>query len=54
MGVGRGVYRVLVGRHEVKRPVGRPRYRWENSIKMDLREKGINRVNWSQVAQDRG
>jgi hypothetical protein len=41
MGEGRGVYRVLFGRHEGKRPLGRPRRRWEDNIKMDLRETGI-------------
>jgi hypothetical protein len=40
MGEGRGVYRVLVVRPEGKRPRGRPRRRWEDNIKMDLREKG--------------
>jgi hypothetical protein len=39
---GRGVYRVLVGRPEGKRPLGRPRRRWEDKIKMDLRERGID------------
>jgi hypothetical protein len=39
MGEGRGVYRVLVGKPEGKRPLGRPRRRWENNIKMDLQEK---------------
>jgi hypothetical protein len=53
MGEGRGVYRVLVGRPEGKRPWGRPRRRWEDNIKMDLREIGINRENWIQLAQDR-
>jgi hypothetical protein len=52
-GEGRGVYRVLVGRLEGKRPLGRPRRRWEDNIKMDLREIGIDRVNWIQLAQDR-
>jgi hypothetical protein len=51
--VGRGVYRVLVGRPEVKRPLGRPRCRWKDNIKMDLRETGIDGVNWIQLAQDR-
>jgi hypothetical protein len=41
MGEGRGVYRVLVGRPKAKRPLGRPRHRWEDKIKMDLRETGI-------------
>jgi hypothetical protein len=50
---GRGVYRILVGRPEGKRPLGRPRYRWENNIKMDLREMGIDVENWIRLAQDR-
>jgi hypothetical protein len=49
----RGVYRVLVGRSEGKRPLGRPRSRWEDNIKMDLREIGIDGVNWIRLAQDR-
>jgi hypothetical protein len=53
MGEGRGVYRVLVGRPEGKRPLGRPRRRWEDKIKMDLREIGIDRANWIPLAQDR-
>jgi hypothetical protein len=52
MGVGRGVYRFLVGRPKGKRPVGRPRRRWEDNIKMDLREIGINGANWIQLTQD--
>jgi hypothetical protein len=50
---GRGVYRVLVGRPEVKRPLGKPRSRWENNVKIDLRETGIDEANWIQLAQDR-
>jgi hypothetical protein len=46
MGEGRGIYRVLVGRHKGNRPPGRPRDRWEDNIKMDLREIGISGVNW--------
>jgi hypothetical protein len=46
MGEGRGVYRVLVGRPEGKRPLGRPRRKWEDNIKMDLREIWINGANW--------
>jgi hypothetical protein len=50
MGEGRGVYRVLVGRPEGKRPLGKPRRGWEDNIKMDLREIGIDgeqdRVQW--------
>jgi hypothetical protein len=45
MGEGRGVYRVVVGRPECKRPLGRPRHRWEDNIKMDLREIRIEGVN---------
>jgi hypothetical protein len=52
MGEGRGVYMVLVGRPEGKRPLGRPRDRWEDNIKMDLREIGIDGANWIQMAQD--
>jgi hypothetical protein len=53
MGEGRGVYRVLVGRPEGKRPLGRPRCRWEDNIKMDLREIEIDGANWILLAQDR-
>jgi hypothetical protein len=49
---GRGVYRVLVGRPEGKKPLGRPRRRWEYNIKLD-REIGIDGANWIQLAQDR-
>jgi hypothetical protein len=51
MGEGRGIYRVLVGRPEGKRPLGRPRRRWEDNIKMDLREIGIDEANWIPLAQ---
>jgi hypothetical protein len=47
---GRCVYRVLVGRPECKRPLGRPRRRWEDNIRMDLRERGIDGSNWIQLA----
>jgi hypothetical protein len=53
MGEGRGVYRVFVGRSEGKRPLGRPRRRWVVNIKLDLRETGIDKVDWIQLAQDR-
>jgi hypothetical protein len=53
MGEGRGVYRILAGRPEGKRPLGRPRRRWEDNIKMGLRETGIDGANWIQLAQDR-
>jgi hypothetical protein len=49
----RSVYRVLVGKPEGKRPLGRPRRRWEDNIKLDFREIGIDGVNWIQLAQDR-
>jgi hypothetical protein len=50
---GRGVYRVLVGSPESKRPLGRPRRRWEDNIKMGLRVIGIDGANWIPLAQDR-
>jgi hypothetical protein len=50
---GSTVYRILVGRPEGKRPLERPRCRWEDNIKMDLREIGIDATNWIQLAQDR-
>jgi hypothetical protein len=53
MGERRGVYRLLVGRSEGKSPLGRPGRRWEDNIKMGLREIGIDRKNWIQLAQDR-
>jgi hypothetical protein len=53
MGEGRGVYRVLVGMPKGKRPRGRPRCRWEDNIKMDLRDIGIDGANWIWLAQDR-
>jgi transcription termination factor 2 len=53
MGQGRGVYRVLVRKLEGKRPLGRPRRRWKDNIKMDLRQTGIDGANWIQLAQDR-
>jgi hypothetical protein len=52
-GGGGGAYRVLVGRPEGKRPLGRPRHRWEDNIKMDLAEIGIEWANWIQLAQDK-
>jgi hypothetical protein len=53
MGEGRGVYRVLVGKPESKRPLGRPRGRWKDNIKMELREIGIDGANWIQLTQYR-
>jgi hypothetical protein len=49
----KGIYRVLVGSSEGKRPLGRPRRRWENNIKLHLREIGIDGANWIRLAQDR-
>jgi len=51
-GEGRGVHRVLVGKSEGKRPLGRPRHKWENNIKMDLWEVGGG-GDWMELAQDR-
>jgi len=53
MGEGRGVYRVLVRRPEERRPLGRPRRRWEDNIRTDLREVGCGCVDWMELAQDR-
>jgi hypothetical protein len=49
----RVVHRVLVGKREGKRPLGRPRRRWEDNIKLNLQEVGGNHRNWMQLAQDR-
>jgi len=53
MGEGRGMYRVLVGKPEERRPLGRPRRRWEDNIRMDLWEVGCGCVDWMELAQDR-
>jgi len=53
MGEERGVYRVLVGKPEGKRPLGRPRHRWVDNIKMDLQEVGCGYMDWIGLAQDR-
>jgi len=53
MGVGRGVHRVLVGKPEGKRQLGRPRRRWEDTIKMDLQKVGGGCGDWMDLAQDR-
>ena len=52
-GGGRGVHRVLVGKPEGKRPLGRPRRRWEDNIKMDLQEVGGDCGDWMVLTQDR-
>ena len=51
-GERRAVYRILVGKTERKRPIGRPRRRWEDNIKMDLQEVGCGGVDWMELAQD--
>ena len=51
--MGRGVYSVLVGKPEGKRPLGRPRRRWEDNIKMGLQEVGWGCGDWMELAQDR-
>jgi hypothetical protein len=53
MGEDRGVHRVLVGKPEGKRPLGGPRRRWEDNIKMDLQEVGRGRGDWMELAEDR-
>ena len=53
MGEGRGVHRVLIGKPEGKRPLGRPRRRWEDNIKMDLQEAGGGCGNGMELARDR-
>jgi hypothetical protein len=53
MGEGRGVHRFLMGKPEGKRPLGRPRLRWEDNIKMDLQEVGGGCGDWMELARDR-
>jgi hypothetical protein len=53
MGEERGVHRVLVGKPEGKRPLGRPRCRWKDNINMDVEEVGGGRGDWIELAQDR-
>jgi hypothetical protein len=53
MGEDRNVYRVLMGKPEGKRPLGRPKRKWKDGIRMDLRELGWGSVDWIQLAQDR-
>ena len=53
MGEEKGVYRVLVGKREGRRPLGRPRRRWVDNIRMDLHEVGCGYMDWIGLAQDR-
>jgi hypothetical protein len=53
IGEVRGAYKIMVGKPEGRRPVGRPRCRWEDNIKIDLREIGFGDVDWISLAQDR-
>ena len=53
MGEERGIYMVLVGKPERKRPLGRPRLRWVDNIRMDLQEVGCGHVDWIGLTQDR-
>jgi hypothetical protein len=53
MGERRGVYWVLVGKFEGKRPLRKPKCRWEDNIKMDLQEVGCVGIDWMKLAQDR-
>jgi hypothetical protein len=53
MGEERSVYRVLVGKREGKRPLGRPKHRWEDNINMDLQEVVCGGMDWIGLAQDR-
>jgi len=52
-GERRDIYRVLVGKLEGKRPLGRPRRRWEDNVKMDLQEVGSGGMDWIEMVQDR-
>ena len=52
-GEKKGAYRALMGKPEGERPLGRPRHRWEDNIKMDLQEVGCGGMDWIELAQDR-
>jgi hypothetical protein len=53
MGEEKKVYKALVGKPEGRRPLGRPRHRWEDGIRMDVREFGLGGVDWIRLSQDR-
>ena len=53
IGEGRGLYRILVGKPVGRRPLGRPRRRWEDNINLDLQEVGCGGLDWIMLAQDR-
>jgi hypothetical protein len=53
VGEGRGAYRVLAGKPEGTRPLGKPRRRWEDNIKVDLQEVGCGGMDWIELAQDK-
>ena len=53
MGERRGLYRILVGKHEGKRLLGRPRHRWKDNIKIDLQEVRCEGIDWNDMAQNR-
>jgi hypothetical protein len=53
MGAKRNAYRILVGKPEGKRPLGRPKRRWEDNIKMNIREIGWGGMDWIDLAQDK-
>jgi hypothetical protein len=54
MGEMTNVYKILVGKHEGKRPLGKPRHKWKDNIRMDLREIRWEGVDWMHLAKDRG
>jgi hypothetical protein len=52
-GEGRGVYRVLVGKTKGKKPLGKPRRKWQDNIRMDIQEVGYGGMDWNELALDR-
>jgi hypothetical protein len=53
MGEGRSAYKILIGKPGRKRPLGRPRHKWKDNIRMDLRDMGWEGVDWVHLTQDR-